>query len=305
MARKKLKQKKKNKPKKPSFLNCFICLTNSDESDDSASLPDRPKASKAPKQAIKQLQSTSKMLTAQHEVSVTYRTSSFFVLNPETEPQNKAPNNNMLLSQAYLEKLQSDSKEPEKSPLSDKKSSISVEDREQKDQLVKTILSKYLQIKRQEMLNREQDHVHQFSKPPPPPKHPQKFNCLRMDCSSDSSETVLLDTDREERPKADFPTKSRSAPTTSTAHDSLADICFKMSRYKQQDNKSDSYVTCCSEDNVTPHKKKLELIFNHSSDEFYSVEDSPFAVDYAISCEGTPVTTDLNHWRILLAVAKC
>lgn len=273
MAKKKLKHKKKTKAKKSSFLNCCNCISKNDDSDDTTNIPRTSKTTT-------QLQSTSNMLAAKHEMSVTYRTSSIFVIEPEMG----IPNNNLLLSQAYLEKMQNDAKVPPPA-------NPALEDREKKDQLVKTILSKYLQTKREEMLNRPEpknDEHNCFSKTLPSPKNSQD-NDIKVEYSSD---TLILDPemDNEERPKAEFPTKSRSAPTTSTAHDSLADICSKMGRYKQ-DIKSDSYVSCSSDENATP-KKKLELIFNRSSDEICSpYEGSTFCIGYSISCEGTPVTT--------------
>jgi hypothetical protein len=297
MEKKKLKQKKKYKSKKMNFLSHFcICTSRNDETEDS-NLRAQTVVSFQPAPPPS-------MMATKHEVSVTYRTASLYsyggVLSLDNTPTNAGSPNvlspNALLSQAYTEKMEKREKRVEtigtqKSPPPTKKPNI---EREQKDELVKTILSKYLAMKRAERLNKKPETENE-GRPSSKPLQPKKSDFLSVECfSSGSSETLLLDSTSNydvTKPNADFTTKSRSAPTTSTAHDSLADICFKMNRFKQQENKSDSYVTCCSEE-TTAAKKKLELIFNESSEEVLSCRDDSSSVSlrYKISCEKTPVT---------------
>ncbi|XP_063900436.1 uncharacterized protein LOC135120004 [Zophobas morio] len=298
MEKKKLNQKKRSKSKKPGFLkNFFMCILKNDEEEDTN-----------PRNQTNVSFKPSKIMPAKREVSVTFSTtSSYYLMQPVLAKLENMSPNNALLSQAYSEKFESSSIEQEET-LPPKPEELRKEvEKEQKDQLVRSILSKYLQMKREDMLNKipETENENQESMNSP---QSQKGDFLNVDCfASDSSDTILLENAvsnqeldiKNQRPKTEFPTKSRSAPTNSTAHDSLADICFKMSRYKQQENKSDSYVTCCSEettkDNATTSKKKLELIFNPSSEENSSCleDNSSFSLQYEISCERTPVATGI------------
>ncbi|RZC42762.1 uncharacterized protein BDFB_000639, partial [Asbolus verrucosus] len=234
--------------------------------------------------AIVNLQPNSGVV-AKHKISVTYQKTSFcFIAESAEISGNTSPD---LLSAKSI--CNENNKNDTSIYLSE--NTVRNMDREKKDRLIKTILNKYLEVK-----------LSQLNKTPPPQEpettilsslqEPEQELDIEY-FSSDSSNTVLLETfssSHEDLPKlnVDFPTKIKSAPTTSTAHDSLADICSKLCRFKQQDNQSDSYVTCCSEE-TSNSKKKLELIFDQSSEEISSCHEdsSTISLQYKISCGRT------------------